>query len=265
MKNEYVNIVKEAIGSTDNVELSKEYLYSDYDLVDALKSLERFNTFKILYNKDSKMLNFVFESHIEIYLEELIDLQRAFEKYHDFGPTLAHEKIREIHGIKMSLSTLRNLMIANNIWTSKKIKKKRVFQMREKRSCLGDLIQVDGSKHKWFEDRGSMCTLLVYIDDATSTLMELEFVEEETTWDYLEVTKRYLKKHGRPIAFYTDKHSVFRVNSKDPLSGNGITQFARVLTEVKIEIIHANSPQAKGLVEKTNGTLQAFLELTENV
>ena len=124
-----------------------------------------------------------------------------------------------------------------------------------RRECVGELIQIDGSDHRWFEDRGDPCTLLVFIDDATSTLMELRFVTSETTFSYFQALESYLLKHGRPVAFYIDKHTVFRV-PKPNEHMTGMTQFGRALAELNIEIICANSSQAKGRVERANRTLQ---------
>src|SRR5713226_1298472 len=131
-----------------------------------------------------------------------------------------------------------------------------VHQPRYRRDCMGELIQIDGSEHWWFEGRGPQCTLLVYIDDATSRLMHLQFVESESTFDYFAATRAYLECYGEPVAFYSDKHGVFRVNKKDAIGGDGMTQFGRALHALNIDIICANSSQAKGRVERANGTLQ---------
>ena len=177
------------------------------------------------------------------------------ERYADFGPTLAAEKLAEDHGLKVSRETLRKWMAEDGIWLSRK--QRRTFhQPRLRRECLGELIQIDGSDHPWFEDRGDPCTLLVFIDDATSTLMHLEFVASESTFSYFGALKRYLRTHGRPVAFYSDKHSVFRVASQGARTGHGMTQFGRALNELNIEILCANSSQAKGRVERANRTLQ---------
>ncbi|MGH7212900.1 MAG: ISNCY family transposase, partial [Acetobacteraceae bacterium] len=122
--------------------------------------------------------------------------------------------------------------------------------------CLGELVQIDGSEHAWFEDRSEACTLLAFVDDATSRLMHLRFVASESAFEYFRSTRAYLAEHGKPIAFYSDKHGIFRVNAKDTPGGNGVTQFGRALTELNIDIICANSPQAKGRVERAFGTLQ---------
>lgn len=121
---------------------------------------------------------------------------------------------------------------------------------------MGELVQIDGSEHRWFEDRADPCTLLVFIDDATGRLMQLRFVPSESAFTYFETLQGYLASHGRPVAFYSDKHSVFRVTRKDAKGGQGMTQFGRALAELGIEILCASSSQAKGRVERANRTLQ---------
>jgi transposase len=177
------------------------------------------------------------------------------ESYADFGPTLAAEMLAEHHDLKVSRETLRKWMSSEEIWLSRK--QRRTFhQPRLRRECLGELIQIDGSDHRWFEDRRPPCTLLVFIDDATSTLMQLRFVKSESTFSYFEALELYLASHGRPVAFYSDKHTVFRVSNQAAKSGHGMTQFGRALNELNIEILCANSSQAKGRVERANRTLQ---------
>ena len=178
------------------------------------------------------------------------------ERYADFGPTLAAEKLSELHAITVGRETLRTWMIDARLWVDRRERKKRLHQPRYRRDCVGELVQIDGSEHRWFEDRGPMCTLLVYIDDATSRLMHLRFVETESTFAYFEATRGYLERHGRPIAFYSDKHSVFRMHQEGAVSGDGLTQFGRSLKALNIDIICANSSQAKGRVERANKTLQ---------
>lgn len=175
------------------------------------------------------------------------------ERYRDFGPSLASEKLLEYHGLRLSRETLRQWMIAEGLWRPKRRRQGRVHQRRARRPCVGELVQIDGSPHDWFEGRGPYCTLIVFIDDATSRLLALRFVSAETTWAYLEVLARYLVEHGRPVAFYSDKHSVFRINNCER---EELSQFTRALKTLAIEPIHANSPQAKGRVERANQTLQ---------
>jgi hypothetical protein len=177
------------------------------------------------------------------------------ERYSDFGPTLAAEKLADLHDIHLARETVRQWMITAGLWKDRRARLKPVHQPRYRRDCLGELIQIDGSEHWWFEGRGPQCTLLVYIDDATSRLMHLQFVESESTFDYFAATRAYLERHGKPVAFYSDKHGVFRVNKKDAVGGDGMTQFGRALHALNIDIICANSSQAKGRVERANGTL----------
>jgi hypothetical protein len=119
---------------------------------------------------------------------------------------------------------------------------------------LGELVQIDGCQHHWFEDRGPPCTLLVFVDDATSRLMHLRFVPAESAFAYMAATRAYVEAHGKPVAFYSDKHGIFRVNHAD--AADRVTQFGRALAELTIDIICANSPQAKGRVERAHKTLQ---------
>jgi hypothetical protein len=178
------------------------------------------------------------------------------ERYADFGPTFAAEKLADVHGCKLSRETLRGWMIADGLWVDRRHRLASPHQPRRRRDCLGELVQIDGSEHAWFEARGDTCTLLAFVDDATSRLMQLRFVASESTFDYFRTTRGYLEAHGKPVAFYSDKHNVFRVNAKDAVSGDGITQFGRALLELNIDIICANSPQAKGRIERAFGTLQ---------
>jgi hypothetical protein len=178
------------------------------------------------------------------------------EWYWDFGPTLAAEKLREVHGITLGRETLRLWMVESGLWLDRKQRQKRVHQPRSRRDCVGELVQVDGSEHWWFEDRGPQCTLLVFVDDATSRLMHLQFVESESTFAYFHAARAYLETWGKPIAFYSDKHGVFRVNHPGALGGDGMTQFGRALHALNIDIICANSSPAKGRVERANRTLQ---------
>lgn len=178
------------------------------------------------------------------------------DHYPDFGPTLASEKLNETHRLKISRESLRQLMIGAGLWRAKRPKKKRVFQMRDRRGRFGELVQIDGSPHDWFEGRSEPCTLLVFIDDATGKLLYLRFVPAETTAAYMEALESYLHTHGRPVSFYSDRHSIFRINAEEPVTGHGLTQFGRALETLDIEAIHARTPQAKGRVERANQTLQ---------
>lgn len=177
------------------------------------------------------------------------------QHYADFGPTLAAEKLREVHGIKLSVETLRALMIDADLWIPRHKKLKRAYQPRYRRDRFGELIQIDGSLHEWFEDRGPKCTLLVFVDDATSILTSLYFAPRESTHTYFLATQQHLEAYGKPTAFYSDKLGVFRVNTPSTQE-RMMTQFGRSLHELNIDLICANTCQAKGRVERANKTLQ---------
>src|SRR3990167_6361074 len=177
------------------------------------------------------------------------------ENYFDFGPKFASEKLQERHDLKISKETLRQWMIEAGMWKAKRQKKVTVHQSRARRSCFGELVQIDGSPHDWFEGRRDKCCLLVFIDDATSRLLQLRFEEAETTFGYFAAIRDYIKQHGRPLAFYNDKHGIFRINLPESAS-DSVTQFERAMQTLDIKVICANTPQAKGRVERANSTLQ---------
>jgi transposase len=160
--------------------------------------------------------------------ERALELVR--DRYADFGPTLACEKLRELHSLFISAETLRLWMMQAGMWSSRAERRKRPQPPRARRNCFGELVQIDGCDHDWFEGRGPRCTLLVFIDDATGQLMELRFARSESTFDYFAAAERYLQRNGKPVAFYSDKASIFRVNAKEAIGGVGYTQFGRCMT-----------------------------------
>ena len=176
------------------------------------------------------------------------------DRYPDFGPTFAAEKLHENHAITVDHESLRRWMTAAGLW--------RVHGgpltahvWRERKACRGEMTQADGSLHRWFEDRAPACVLLVFIDDATSELLWAEFVGGESTVALMTATWHYLECEGRPLALYVDRGGVFRVNIHNE-EADKVTHYARALQELDIELIHARSPQAKGRVERVFGTLQ---------
>ena len=178
------------------------------------------------------------------------------ERYADFGATFAAEKLAQHEGLDVSVETVRQIQIRLGLWQAKRRRAKRVFQVRERRARFGELIQIDGSVHDWLEGRGPRMTLIVFIDDATGRLTSLRFAPAETTRAYVEALRDHVMAHGVPLAFYSDRHGIFRVNAKDAASGDGLTAFNRVTERLKIEQICATTPQAKGRVERANQTLQ---------
>jgi transposase-like protein len=174
------------------------------------------------------------------------------KEFGDFGPTLASEKLAG-QGLKVSTETLRQWLLQEGLWQRQR--KRDVHRSRRpRRSCFGELIQMDTSVHDWLESRGEEMVLVALIDDATSRI-EAGFYEGETVEAYMDMTERWLRRHGRPRAFYTDKDSVFQWQSKGR-AAEGLTQFGRALQELDVELILAHSPQAKGRVERLFGTAQ---------
>jgi len=184
-------------------------------------------------------------------LSELVTI----ELYLGFGPTFMCEKLYERHGIKISIETARKLMIENGVWIPHKKKRPVIHQQRKRRARCGELVQIDGSPHAWFEDRGDPCVLISFVDDATGQTYG-RFFKTETTRAYMVTAWIYFSKYGRPLAFYSDKHAIFRINRLGCLKKELITQFGRACKELEIEPICANSPQAKGRVERNNQTQQ---------
>ena len=177
-------------------------------------------------------------------------------KYQGFGPTLAHEKLVEKEKLQLSVESVRKLMIEEGLWKPRKTKKVVTHQLRERRACFGELIQIDGSPHDWFEGRAEPCVLLVFIDDATGQVVQLRFVESESFFSYCQAAEGYFQRDGKPVAFYSDRHGIFRVNVPSTGAGEALTQFGRAMQELDIQIICANSPQAKGRIERAYQTLK---------
>lgn len=176
--------------------------------------------------------------------------------YRGFGPTLAAEKLGERDAIKVSRETIRRLQIEHGLWRPRQRRGGKAHPLRERRARFGELIQIDGSPHDWFEGHGPRCSLIVFIDDATGRLTDLRFAPTETTRVYLEALRAHVLTYGRPFALYSDRHGIFRVNAKDVAGGDGRTEFGRVAERLGIELICATTPQAKGRVERANQTLQ---------
>ena len=183
------------------------------------------------------------------------------ESYPDFGPTLAAEKLWEIDNIKLSDETIRKRMIKLDLWKEKKRRAKH-REWRERKDCFGEMVQMDGYDHDWFEGRRGKCVLLASIDDATNRIF-LRFTEHEDTRNLMQFSRTYLNKCGRPLSFYVDKDSIYitnrRPNLEEELQGRkyALTQFTRAMeTDLGIKVINAGSPQAKGRVERLFGTLQ---------
>ncbi|MFH1691160.1 MAG: ISNCY family transposase [Candidatus Omnitrophota bacterium] len=181
------------------------------------------------------------------------------EKYKDFGPTLASEKLFERDKIKINDETLRLWFIKSHIGYRKR-KKRPHRQWRQRKACLGEIVQMDGSHHDWFEGRGEPCVLMGYVDDATGRPFG-KFYPYEGTLPAMASFKEYIKEYGIPISLYLDKHATYKVNRKrsieDELNNvDSLSQFVRAVKEFGTNVIHADSPQAKGRIERLFGTFQ---------
>jgi transposase len=176
--------------------------------------------------------------------------------FYDFGPTLLKEKVEEILKIEICKESMRQIMIEEGHYQPKIKKKKATHPLRERRARRGELVQIDGCYHAWLEDRGDKACLILFVDDATSQILAAQFVDHESFFAYGQLCKSYFKAMGLPVTFYSDKFSVFRVNSPSSVHTEAITQFSRALDALGIDLICANSPQAKGRVERANQTFQ---------
>ena len=186
-------------------------------------------------------------------------LARVGQRYADFGPTLAAEHLAQ-EGLALSRETLRNWMTQAAFWRPRRQRVKKIHVWRERRASFGELVMQDSSPFRWLEDRGPACQLIAVIDDATSRI-HAQFVEHDTTEENLRTLGGWLRRYGRPLAHYTDKNSIFRSNRPAAISEQlrgerAHSQFGRALQELGIEWIAAQSPQAKGRIERLFATLQ---------
>ena len=187
----------------------------------------------------------------------IIELYR--QKYHGFGPTLTVEKLFELDGIEVSRETVRNLLIGSGDWQRKK-KSKKHRQWRQRKEHRGEMVQLDGSHHDWFEGRGPKCVLMAYIDDATGRVHG-RFYEYEGTIPAMDSFRLYIRRYGIPLSVYLDKHTTYKSPAKptieEELQGiEPMSQFERAMEELNVKVIHAHSPQAKGRIERLFGTFQ---------
>ena len=174
-------------------------------------------------------------------------------RYSDFGPTLASEKLAD-EELLVCPETLRGWLLAEGLWQRQR-KRDPHRSRRPRRSCFGELVQMDASIHNWLEGRGEEVVLIAMIDDATNHV-EARFYPAGTAETHMDLLRIWLQRHGRPKALYTDRHSIFEAQDKGKALSEGVTQFGRALKELEIELIRARSPQAKGRVERLFGTAQ---------
>ncbi len=182
------------------------------------------------------------------------------EKYIGFRPTFALEKLEECEGVRISYEKLRQVMIAKGLWRARRRKERKVYQWRERKAYLGEMVQMDGSHHNWLEERGPRLVLMGYIDDATNRFFG-RFYDYEGIYPAMDSFERYIRLYGLPMSLYLDKHSTYKTTRQpatdELLRGERArTQFERAVKELGIRVIHAHSPQAKGRIERAFGTLQ---------
>jgi len=189
--------------------------------------------------------------------ERIVELYR--QKYRGFGPTLTAEKLCEAEGIEVSREAVRTLLIGTGDWQTRR-KRRKHRQWRQRKEHRGEMVQMDGSHHDWFEGRGPACVLMAYIDDATGRVYG-RFYAYEGTIPAMDSVRRYIRKYGVPLSIYLDKHTTYKSTGKptieEELQGiEPMSQFERAMKELEVEVRHAHSPQAKGRIERLFGTLQ---------
>lgn len=179
------------------------------------------------------------------------------EKYYDFGPTFASEKLNEVHHLKIGKEKLRQLMTLWGLWKPKPRKNNKEYRSwRPRKEHYGELVQFDGSYEHWFEDRALKCCLLAAIDDATGKIVEAKFDHNEGVIPVFDFWRNYVKIHGKPLIIYLDKFSTYKNIQKGAEDKEILTQFQRAMKDLEINLIPANSPQAKGRIERLFKTLQ---------
>lgn len=241
-----LDILKKVKGKTITQVKAAELLgISDRQIRNLLRLLSKHGPKGLISKKRGNASNRQYESSKK---EEILKLITS--KYENFGPTLAIEKLLENYQIKVSRETIRKWMIERHLWIPK-TKKKKIHSLRQRKEYFGEMLQGDGSHHDWFEN-GSPCVLIYFIDDATGAITSARFEQEETLAGYVKILREQLESQGIPWSIYTDKFSVFESTRKK----EGLTQFRRMLKALDIKWIGANSPQAKGRIERCNRTLQ---------
>lgn len=196
----------------------------------------------------------------EAFRQSVLALYR--KSYVDFGPTHAAETMLKRDGVQVHAETLRLWLIQAGVWQVRQ-RRERHHTWRPRKACFGEMVQLDGSVHDWFESRGPRCFLMVMVDDATGHTLCL-FAEEETTWAAIDVLERWVRRFGVPASLYVDGKTVYLTDRaptlQEELAGQEpLTRFGLACQKLGIRLVHAHSPQAKGRVERKNGVLQERL------
>lgn len=226
----------------------KQLKISDRQIRNLLERIKLEGDRGVLSRQRGKRSNYHLDDELKKTALELIR-----KHYPDFGPKLAGEYLEKHHGIQVSRETLRTWMSEVYLWIPGK-RKVNLHPLRARRGHFGELTEIDGSHHPWFEERGLPCVLMVCIDDATSALTSLHFSETESLEAYFAVFEKHLNNYGIPLAMYGDRCSV--LTPRNPKGNEDCTQFKHALNELKCCLILAHSAQAKGRVERVNRTLQ---------
>jgi len=242
------------VGKINGTEAAKQTKLTVRHIRRLKRKVEKHGASGLIHGNRGKPSNRAVKDHIIVKAKKYLK-----EKYPDFGPTLASEKLEENHSIKLSDEKVRQVMIAEKLWQPKpRITNKEYRSWRPRKEHYGELEQFDGSYHEWFENRAEACCLLAAIDDATGKPV-LEFTADgEGVIPVFSFWEKYIQKFGKPLAIYLDKYSTYKINAKHLLDDpEALTQFERAIKQdLSINIIHAHSPQAKGRVERLFGTLQ---------
>ncbi len=255
-----LDVVKRLLlGEINNIQASKSLSMSIRQVKRLKKKVRSEGEQAVIHRLKGRESN----NHINRYIKQEV-LLIVKENYSDFKPGFANEKISEKHGIRVSDETMRLWMAEYGLWKPRKQKKVKYRSWRPRKDYYGELIQFDGSYHRWFENRYcddegtpiEIC-LLVAIDDATGEIIKATFAENEGVIAVFVFWKEYILIHGKPIAIYLDSFSTYKINHKSAVDNSELmTQFQRATKDLGIELITAHSPQAKGRVERLFGTLQ---------
>lgn len=241
-------------GEVSQVSASEVLGIGDRQIRNLLEKLRKEGDRGIIHRNREKRSPRKMSSEREDFIAEIVG-----RRYADFGPTLAAEKLEECEKIKVSKEKLRQIMLAKGLWKRQR-RKGKIYRWRERKAHLGQMVQMDGSHHDWLEGRGPWMVLMGYVDDATSRFFG-RFYEYEGVFPAMDSLERYIRLYGSPVSLYLDKHSTYKTTREadvdELLRGEEAqTQFERAAKELGIRIIHADSPQAKGRIERTFYTHQ---------
>ncbi len=254
-----LEIIKSAIsGKITNCEAGKLIGVSERQVQRLKNTVRKLGSNGVVHGLKNKRGN---HSSVARFKDKVLDLVR--HKYSDFRPSFASEKMSEIENISVKPETLRLWMVEAGMWKARKKKYHKYFSFRERKDYFGEMLQFDGSYHKWFENRlvdssgdPVYTCLLASIDDATG-IINLKFDMNESVFSVFNFWKEYIIQSGKPLCIYLDKYSTYKVNFKSAVDNfELLTQFQKVLEVLDIKMINANTPQAKGRVERLFGTLQ---------